>query len=961
MRKNSKRILSLLLTVAMLASCLATVVFADTTKATGKFSDVSSDAVYAKAVETLSLMGVINGYPDGTFGPDKNVTRAEFTAMLMRILNYGSLGSDSAEKLPFTDVLDSDSSINWAIPNINTAYGMGIINGYEDSTFRPNNNVAYQEAVKMVVCTLGYTDVDVNVTPWYSNFIAQAARLGITEYASQLGQVEKPASRACIAQMLYDSLDAEILQQGKPINNQKKKTILSDYLGYVRNTGVISSNGETGLTRPDANLDSGKIEIRAYEESTGIEETYTYTTTDSTLKNYLGYQIEFYYKNDGSSRNLLFYVLSDNTTLTIDPELIEDSQSTNTQIRYYKDENTSTISTLNLDPENVVIYNGKLYGSTASRSRFTPSMLPDIGTVEFLDSDNDNNYDLIIIQSYDVYYVSSKVSSSYSIIDDVTRSTNKELILNVNDKSVSTRIVNTSGTEMSYSSIPVGSVICVARSNDQNGGEVLQTAVVVNDSVTGTITSTTSRKSLTINGTTYEYSKAASWMPGNSGTQTEPALQDSGTYVKDINGKIVAYKKDAVTENVLYGYIMGMANADATFEEAKTLRILTQSGSEILATLNKDVKINNSSYSSIDAIVTELSSSAALQNNDEDNQNVTVQQVIKYTTKGSSSNPTLEKIYTASSVSSGQEIGTDSLYYYNKTRGDVPMKYTSSAKQLSGSGSNVNVSSAVVFMVPSNRASYDDYKKTTISSAFKNTKNYNVEAFDVSTTNSAKVVVCYGQDATAAVDDYIGISVVAEEITNSISDSGQKLDYLEGYTSSSTAKGTLETWLSKDSEYTPVLGDIFRAGADKDGNATIKDDDVIYSVNGGNTYQIKKSSSNFYNSTFAMILGSVVALDAENVSIAPMYLTKDSAVENPGEDALSFNISAFKNARILKYEYKEDQTTLKEITDVSSDYEGILKGLSSYSKDLITPTKVMLYMYEGSIKMFCVLGENAAQ
>ena len=133
--RKTKRMLAMLLTVVMLASCMTTAVVA----ANGKFSDVKTDAIYATAVETLSKMGVINGYGDGTFLPDQNVTRAEFTAMLMRTLNYGSLGATSAAALPFTDLDDADTSINWSFPNINTAYNMGIINGYEDGTFRPKN------------------------------------------------------------------------------------------------------------------------------------------------------------------------------------------------------------------------------------------------------------------------------------------------------------------------------------------------------------------------------------------------------------------------------------------------------------------------------------------------------------------------------------------------------------------------------------------------------------------------------------------------------------------------------------------------------------------------------------------------------------------------------------------------------------------------------------------------------
>ena len=135
--KFSKRILTLLL--------LVTFVVANTVmpavNAAG-FSDVAEDSKYAKAITTLNTLGVINGYEDATFKPDNNVTRAEFTAMLLRAKGVGNMGDTSLENPPYPDVVDPD--VSWAIGNIRTAKNMGIINGYEDGTFRPSNNVLYE-------------------------------------------------------------------------------------------------------------------------------------------------------------------------------------------------------------------------------------------------------------------------------------------------------------------------------------------------------------------------------------------------------------------------------------------------------------------------------------------------------------------------------------------------------------------------------------------------------------------------------------------------------------------------------------------------------------------------------------------------------------------------------------------------------------------------------------------------
>ena len=85
-----------MLSLAMIISCAAmvTVSAEGTTK---KLTDVNDSEIYYDAVNTLSIMGIINGYEDGTFKPNQNVTRAEFTAMLMRTLK---LGDTEARALP---------------------------------------------------------------------------------------------------------------------------------------------------------------------------------------------------------------------------------------------------------------------------------------------------------------------------------------------------------------------------------------------------------------------------------------------------------------------------------------------------------------------------------------------------------------------------------------------------------------------------------------------------------------------------------------------------------------------------------------------------------------------------------------------------------------------------------------------------------------------------------------------
>lgn len=956
---RTKRFLAFLLTVSMIAACIAVNVSAaegstSSAATTGNsiFSDVKDSDSYVTAVGMLNGLGVIKGYEDGTFRPLQNVTRAEFTAMLMRTLNYGSLGSSSAANLPFTDIDDNNSDINWAIPNINTAYDKGIINGYEDGTFRPNDNVAYEEAVKMIVCTLGYTNIDTSGAPWYGQYIAQANKLGILAQASSLGQTETPANRACIAQLLYDSLDVNIVER----DNLTKKTILSDYLGYTKNTGIVSSDGVTGLDTPDVDLNNNEVQIRAYEESTGLYETYTYRTSDDSLKKYLGYQVEFYYKNDGTVRNLALYVLKQNDIAEINASLIEAGSSNNTQIKYYKNSSDNALSTINLSSENTVIYNGKLYGNSAASSRFTTDMLPKVGKISLIDSNEDNRYDIINIESYEIYYVSSKVGSDeYYIVDDLTRTgEDKKLYLDVEDGTIETTIVNASGSKIDFSSIAVGNIVCLAKSHNTVGTKV-QKAVVVSNSVSGTV-SGTGKDSITVNGKEYKFSNGAPWMSGNSGTLAEPELDDSGVYCLDINGDVVAYKKNATTENINYGYIMGTSDPKGSFDDEKLVRILNQNGSEVMLTLTNNTKINGKTYS-VSGAMDELKAAAAMQNKDADASGVSVHQLIKYTTKVSSGTTVLDKVYTAEAVSSGDDAVNDKLTIYDKVNGRVDMKYNSSSKQLSGNGTSVNVSKAVVLVVPSARGDYDSYKKTTVSNTFRNNRTYNVEVFDISKTGYAQVVVCYGDNASSTVDSLSAVNIIAEDISREINpDTNTTLQFIKGYSALySNAKSDLSAWVSRESDWSPQLGDIFRAGTDKDGNMKIEEKNVLYSVGGNNTFGVISPSnkSSFYSAECAILIGSVIAVDDNAISVIDEELSKDDDVDVSGK-GFSFSISDFSGARVVKYDTSGKNLQVK---DVSSDYEGTLRALVPYEYEVSNPSKVLIYMYDGRAKAICVLPE----
>ena len=131
---------------------------------TNRYSDVAATSWYNTAVSTLSSMGIITGYPDGTFRPNAAITRAEFAAIAARFDNDGD---KTAAKF-------SDIATHWAKDEISIAYNNGWINGYPDGTFGPQRDITRAETMTLVNRVLNRqpeTEDDLlpNMTVWTDN------------------------------------------------------------------------------------------------------------------------------------------------------------------------------------------------------------------------------------------------------------------------------------------------------------------------------------------------------------------------------------------------------------------------------------------------------------------------------------------------------------------------------------------------------------------------------------------------------------------------------------------------------------------------------------------------------------------------------------------------------------------------------------------------------------------------
>lgn len=169
-------------------------------------------------IDLLANKLIVDGYEDGSFGPERSVTRAEFAALITR-----SLGLDSSvtSSTYFTDV----TSGSWYAGVVNAAAQTGIVDGYEDGTFRPNDQINREELAAMVVRASAYAGKEISVSSseqasllarfadssqivWGQQEIAAAIKAGIIDGVTDTTVVPRDeATRAQSSAMLKRFLE----------------------------------------------------------------------------------------------------------------------------------------------------------------------------------------------------------------------------------------------------------------------------------------------------------------------------------------------------------------------------------------------------------------------------------------------------------------------------------------------------------------------------------------------------------------------------------------------------------------------------------------------------------------------------------------------------------------------------------------------------------------------------------
>lgn len=273
-----------------------------------------ADVVYTprSAQILLKSLDIMSGDQNGNMNLDQNLTRAEFAKIAVNASKYKNSVALGAKISVFKDC----TYTHWAAPYVKVAVTNGVITGYPDGTFKPENNVLYEEAITVMLKLLGYTNEDFG-NSWPYGQASLAANLGLNDnMTAVIGQY---LTRQDVLSLTYNTLAAN------------KKDTNNSYIGDIG--GVLHDNVIIIATnREDTSVAPGSV-------LTGAG-TFTSTDFDSA---YVGLKGDLAVKSNGeiicfmpyvqnSDKYVVYSILSDSVVVYDEGNLTELTLSDNTTV-----------------------------------------------------------------------------------------------------------------------------------------------------------------------------------------------------------------------------------------------------------------------------------------------------------------------------------------------------------------------------------------------------------------------------------------------------------------------------------------------------------------------------------------------------------------------------------------------------------------------------------------------------
>lgn len=593
--KNLKRLIAL---VAVFALALTTVASA------ASFTDVAEDSAYYEAVETLTKLGIINGYEDGTYKPEQPVTRAEMAKLIAAMQGL----TDSSNGSSVTNFSDVPAS-HWASGYIANATGVAI-NGYPDGTFLPEQTVKYEEAVKMIMATLGYTVIANGKGGYPMGYIAAATQEGVTKNVSN-ANIGTDANRGTIAQLIYNAIDTPLVEQitweadgsGEyqkydGTGNKTYKTLMSEYLDVVKMKGVVLANSYMDINNvvtidkeADAEVEIAvtygyKVAGNDFFDNDGdpINSSDTFLVGDTDAEAYVGMAVIFFAMENDYDEWEVISIAEDptyNKSVTFSIADFDKDKTAADKFYYFKN-NASTSTKLNVQTGANVLYNNAYFSGNVVT--LITNLYEDnySGQVTLLDTDKTAGYDLIVVEAA-VSAVVDEINKGKIVLKDGVALPNGGTVSKIDTDNDNTIVVLTKdGKEITIDEVAEDDILSIVAISGGVYTVVDVMSNIVEGSVASKKNSTTSAdgKAYKIDGTWYDVAAGADIGTVNSG--------DAGRFYIDKYGKIAYYDETVAGSTGNYAYaIATLLDNDSWGNNTMEVKLLNKEGVKTYKTADK--------------------------------------------------------------------------------------------------------------------------------------------------------------------------------------------------------------------------------------------------------------------------------------------------------------------------------------------------------------------------------------
>ncbi len=613
MIKNLKKVISSLAAVAILASSASA--FALT------FPDVDDSASYANAVNTLTALGVINGDENGKFNPDNTVTRAEFTKMVVEALGEG----DSATAL--TSSQFADAAGHWAVGYIAQGVAKGFINGYDEKTFGPDDTVTYAQAVKMLVCAVGYDTYATQQGGWPSGYMAYGSSLKIINGVSGVSN-DTALTRAQCAVLINNAMKAPLCvvdgyeYTGLMGTVAVPKLVVKDEVNDDYQTLLTDKHdayvvkGRVMATSKGGSLDAGEVSFNVevadnfdditYGKNYASAEPFTMWAGETDAENLLFTYAEAVVQHDDDADEWTILAITpygnSKTVTFVADDVADDADGIDTdyigagKIPVYKSASSSSTTKYDLAEDVAIYVNGVERAKASADDDDKNDLLYEYmiqnptGQVTLVDAteegstSTDGDYDFVMITCHRDAVVSSVSASSSSVkvyFEAYDGELNNKMEWDPEDEDLEISFT-LDGAEITYADLQEDDVLSIATEGDVALDQAEHIEVLVSRStVAGNVTSMDTdedENTARIDGQDY---KANTKILGNVGDAME--LNTEYVLYLDAFG-LIAYVDEGVSSKN-YGVIVGMYTSAGN--DYASVRMITGAG-EVVAYECKD-------------------------------------------------------------------------------------------------------------------------------------------------------------------------------------------------------------------------------------------------------------------------------------------------------------------------------------------------------------------------------------